>query len=109
MVSGKALVTCDGEDFTLHENESTFIPVGGVHRLANPWPEDLHLVEVQSGSYVGEDDIVRLADNYGRAPEKAKTPVKAPSKASAKTTAKTKPKKKNRQSQETQIKSEDPA
>ncbi len=94
VVSGKALVTCDGEDFTLHENESTFIPVGGVHRLANPWPEDLHLVEVQSGSYVGEDDIVRLADNYGRAPEKAKTPVKAPSKASAKTTAKTKPKKK---------------
>jgi mannose-1-phosphate guanylyltransferase/mannose-6-phosphate isomerase len=93
VVSGKALVTCDGEDFTLHENESTFIPVGGVHRLANPWPEDLHLVEVQSGSYVGEDDIVRLADHYGRAPERAEKVKPAP-KTAAKTTAKTKPKKK---------------
>jgi mannose-1-phosphate guanylyltransferase / mannose-6-phosphate isomerase len=66
VVTGKAWVSCDGEDFFLHENESTFIPAGSVHRLANPWTEDLHMIEVQSGSYVGEDDIVRLADDYGR-------------------------------------------
>jgi len=83
VVTGKAWVSCDGEDFFLHENESTFISAGSVHRLANPWTEELHMIEVQSGSYVGEDDIVRLADDYGR----AKTPV-------AKSTAKPKPKKK---------------
>ncbi|MBL8642557.1 MAG: mannose-1-phosphate guanylyltransferase/mannose-6-phosphate isomerase [Rhodospirillaceae bacterium] len=79
VVTGKAWVTCDGEDFFLHENESTFIPAGSVHRLANPWMEELHMIEVQSGSYVGEDDIVRLADDYGRTPDKTKS-----SKSSAK-------------------------
>jgi mannose-1-phosphate guanylyltransferase/mannose-6-phosphate isomerase len=68
VVTGKAWVTCDGEEFFLKENESTFIPAGAVHRLANPWMEELHMIEVQSGSYVGEDDIVRLSDDYGRAP-----------------------------------------
>ncbi|MDX2143799.1 MAG: mannose-1-phosphate guanylyltransferase/mannose-6-phosphate isomerase [Rhodospirillaceae bacterium] len=68
VVTGKAWVTCDGEEFFLKENESTFIPAGAVHRLANPWMEELHMIEVQSGSYVGEDDIVRMADDYGRAP-----------------------------------------
>jgi mannose-1-phosphate guanylyltransferase/mannose-6-phosphate isomerase len=68
VVTGKAWVTCDGEEFFLKENESTFIPAGAVHRLANPWMEELHMIEVQSGRYVGEDDIVRMADDYGRAP-----------------------------------------
>jgi mannose-1-phosphate guanylyltransferase/mannose-6-phosphate isomerase len=79
VVTGKAWVTCDGEDFFLHENESTFIPAGSVHRLANPWTDELHMIEVQSGSYVGEDDIVRLADDYGRA--KSTTKPKAKKKA----------------------------
>lgn len=88
VVTGKAWVTCDGEDFFLHENESTFIPAGAVHRLANPWTDELHMIEVQSGSYVGEDDIVRLEDDYGRAGEKA---AKSAGKAKAKKkTAKTK-------------------
>lgn len=87
VVTGKAWVTCDADDFFLHENESTFIPAGSVHRLANPWTEELHMIEVQSGAYVGEDDIVRLEDRYGRTPEKA-------AKGSAKTSAKPKAKKK---------------
>ena len=52
-------------------NESTFIPCGAVHRLKNPGEEPLELIEVQSGSYLGEDDIVRLEDNYGRLPDEA--------------------------------------
>jgi mannose-1-phosphate guanylyltransferase/mannose-6-phosphate isomerase len=93
VVTGKAWVHCDGEEFTLHENESTFIPSGSVHRLANPWQEELHMIEVQSGGYVGEDDIVRLADDYGRTSDKgAKTASKAASKTAAKTAVK--PKKK---------------
>jgi mannose-1-phosphate guanylyltransferase/mannose-6-phosphate isomerase len=53
--------------FLLHENESTYISVGTVHRLANPGKVPLHLVEVQCGTYLGEDDIVRFDDVYGRA------------------------------------------
>ena len=83
VVTGRAWVTCDGEDFFLDENESTFIPAGAVHRLANPWTEELHMIEVQSGSYVGEDDIIRLADNYGRAPV-GKGAAKPATKAKAK-------------------------
>ncbi len=83
VVTGKAWVTCDGEDFFLHENESTFIPAGTVHRLANPWMQELHMIEVQSGSYVGEDDIVRLEDGYGRTSASTKTPVKAKPKKKA--------------------------
>ena len=50
----------------MHENESTYIPIGGVHRLANPGKIPLELIEVQVGSYLGEDDIVRFSDDYGR-------------------------------------------
>lgn len=66
MVSGVAEVTCDDRVFDLHENESTFIPLGSVHRLRNRGGEPVELIEVQSGGYLGEDDIVRLEDAYGR-------------------------------------------
>ena len=66
VVSGTARVTCDDKVFTLNANESTFIPLGARHRLENPGEEPLHLIEVQSGSYLGEDDIVRFEDSYGR-------------------------------------------
>lgn len=66
VVSGTAKVTNGDETFLLSENESTYIPVGVVHSLENPGDEDLHVIEVQSGKYLGEDDIVRLEDNYGR-------------------------------------------
>ena len=67
VVSGVAEVTCDERVFTLNENESTFIPKGSVHRLRNTGTKSLELIEVQSGDYLGEDDIVRLEDTYGRA------------------------------------------
>jgi mannose-1-phosphate guanylyltransferase/mannose-6-phosphate isomerase len=66
VVSGVAKVTCDDRVFTLKENESTFIPLGAKHRLENPGSEPLHIIEVQSGRYLGEDDIVRFDDVYGR-------------------------------------------
>jgi mannose-1-phosphate guanylyltransferase/mannose-6-phosphate isomerase len=66
VVQGTARVTCNDKTFLLSENESTFIPVGATHRIENPGKMALHIVEVQSGSYLGEDDIVRFADNYGR-------------------------------------------
>ncbi|MGJ7458877.1 mannose-1-phosphate guanylyltransferase/mannose-6-phosphate isomerase [Halomonas sp. RA08-2] len=66
VVSGTARVTLDDETFLVGENESTFIPVGRVHCLENPGLIPLELIEVQSGSYLGEDDIVRLNDRYGR-------------------------------------------
>ena len=66
VVSGVAEVTCDDRVFELRENESTFIPLGSVHRLRNRGTEPVELIEVQSGSYLGEDDIVRLEDVYGR-------------------------------------------
>jgi len=66
VVSGTAKITCDDRVFTLDANESTFIPLGATHRLENPGEEPLHLIEVQSGSYLGEDDIVRYEDSYGR-------------------------------------------
>ena len=66
VVSGTARVTCDEREFLLHENESTFIPLGSIHRLENPGTIPLHLIEVQSGSYLGEDDIERFDDTYGR-------------------------------------------
>jgi mannose-1-phosphate guanylyltransferase/mannose-6-phosphate isomerase len=74
VVSGAALVTCDDNQFLLQENESTFIPQGSRHRLENPGKVPLHLIEVQSGAYLGEDDIVRFEDTYGRAPP-SKKPV----------------------------------
>ena len=66
VVSGTARVIKGEEAFLLEENESTYIPVGEIHSLENVGVKDLQLIEVQSGSYLGEDDIVRLEDNYGR-------------------------------------------
>ncbi|HVB83460.1 MAG TPA: mannose-1-phosphate guanylyltransferase/mannose-6-phosphate isomerase [Rhodanobacteraceae bacterium] len=66
VVSGTARVTRGDEVFLLGENESTFIPLGTRHRLENPGMVPLELIEVQSGSYLGEDDIVRFEDKYGR-------------------------------------------
>ncbi|WP_372085207.1 mannose-1-phosphate guanylyltransferase/mannose-6-phosphate isomerase [Tistrella mobilis] len=66
VVSGTAEVTCDDKVFILNENQSTYIPLGATHRLANPGKIPLHLIEVQSGAYLGEDDIVRFADEFGR-------------------------------------------
>jgi mannose-1-phosphate guanylyltransferase/mannose-6-phosphate isomerase len=66
VVEGTALVTCDDRQFLLQANESTFIPLGAKHRLENPGKTPLRLIEVQSGAYLGEDDIVRFEDTYGR-------------------------------------------
>jgi mannose-1-phosphate guanylyltransferase/mannose-6-phosphate isomerase len=67
VVSGTARVTCGEKEFTLTEDQSTYIPIGEKHRLENPGKMALELIEVQTGSYVGEDDIVRFEDVYGRA------------------------------------------
>jgi len=66
VVEGTARITRNDEVFLLSENESTYIPVGATHRIENPGKVPLHIIEVQSGSYLGEDDIVRFEDNYGR-------------------------------------------
>jgi len=66
IVSGTALVTIDDETKLLCENQSTYIPIGATHRLENPGVMPLEMIEVQSGSYLGEDDIIRFDDNYGR-------------------------------------------
>ena len=66
VVSGTALVTIGEKETLLSENESTYIPIGVTHRLENPGVLPLEMIEVQSGSYLGEDDIVRFEDNYGR-------------------------------------------
>jgi mannose-1-phosphate guanylyltransferase/mannose-6-phosphate isomerase len=66
VVTGTARVTCDDKVFLLSENQSTYIPVGTRHRIENPGKIPLELIEVQSGSYLGEDDIVRFQDIYGR-------------------------------------------
>ena len=68
VVSGTARVTCDDKVFLLAENQSTYIPVGARHRLENPGMVPLEIIEVQSGGYLGEDDIVRFEDVYTRAP-----------------------------------------
>lgn len=68
VVSGIAEVTNGDEVMMLSENQSTYIPIGRRHRLANPGKVPLEIVEVQSGTYLGEDDIVRFDDNYGRIP-----------------------------------------
>jgi mannose-1-phosphate guanylyltransferase/mannose-6-phosphate isomerase len=67
VVNGAAKVTCDDNTFVLNENQSTYIPPNTRHRLENPGKVPLNLIEVQSGSYLGEDDIVRFDDVYGRA------------------------------------------
>lgn len=66
VAAGTARVTCGEETFLLAENESTYIPIGATHRLENPGTLPLDLIEVQSGSYLGEDDIVRFEDKYKR-------------------------------------------
>jgi mannose-1-phosphate guanylyltransferase/mannose-6-phosphate isomerase len=66
VVAGSAIVTRDHEEVLVRENESIYLPLGCTHRLFNPGRIPLHLIEVQSGAYLGEDDIVRLEDTYGR-------------------------------------------
>ena len=66
VVAGTARITCDDRVFLLSQNQSTYIPQGAKHRIENPGTETLRIIEVQSGAYLGEDDIVRFEDNYGR-------------------------------------------
>ena len=66
VVTGTAQVTIGEQTQIISENESTYIPIGAVHCLENPGSITLELIEVQSGSYLGEDDIVRFSDRYGR-------------------------------------------
>ena len=66
IVSGTALIEINGKEKTLKKNESTYIPLGCKHRLTNSGEDALVLIEVQSGNYLGEDDIVRFEDKYGR-------------------------------------------
>jgi mannose-1-phosphate guanylyltransferase / mannose-6-phosphate isomerase len=66
VVRGTAEVTRDNEVILVHENESVYLPIGAIHRMANPGKIDLELIEVQTGSYLGEDDIVRIEDIYNR-------------------------------------------
>ncbi len=73
VVKGTARVTCGDQVFNLHENESTYIPIGERHRLENPGTIPLEMIEIQSGSYLGEDDIVRFEDVYDRVQERDNT------------------------------------
>ena len=66
VVQGSASVTVGDDISLLGENESIYVPLGAIHRLENPGRVELHLIEVQSGSYLGEDDIVRYEDLYSR-------------------------------------------
>jgi len=66
VVSGTAKVSCDDKTFLVAANESTYIPIGTRHRLENPGVMQLVMIEVQCGDYLGEDDIVRFEDKYGR-------------------------------------------
>jgi len=66
VVSGTATVTNGDEVINVHRNQSTYIPIGAKHRLENLGDEPLHIVEIQVGDYLGEDDIQRYEDNYGR-------------------------------------------
>ena len=69
VVSGTATVTNGDQTFTLNKSESTYIPLGVIHALENQTNELLEIIEVQSGVYLGEDDIVRFEDIYGRVKE----------------------------------------
>jgi mannose-6-phosphate isomerase-like protein (cupin superfamily) len=66
VVHGKGLVTLDGKQIRLNKGDSIDIPRGGVHRIENPTEENMAFIEVQMGNYFGEDDIVRLEDDFGR-------------------------------------------
>jgi mannose-1-phosphate guanylyltransferase/mannose-6-phosphate isomerase len=74
VVQGTALVEKDGQQELVGENQSTYIPLGAHHRLSNPGKIPVEMIEVQSGSYLGEDDIVRFEDRYGRSDQQAKQP-----------------------------------
>jgi mannose-6-phosphate isomerase len=67
VVAGAAKVTLDGREITVRTGEAIDIPIGAAHRVENPGEEDLIFIEVQRGTYLGEDDIVRLEDDFGRA------------------------------------------
>ena len=71
VVRGTARVSCNDREFLLSEDQSTYIPIGAHHRLQNPGRVPLELIEVQSGKYLGEDDIVRFEDHYGRKGEES--------------------------------------
>ncbi len=81
VVKGTAEVTRGHDTFLLSENQSTYIPVGELHRLHNPGRMELEMIEVQSGSYLGEDDIVRFEDSYGRATAPRAAPPETPLRA----------------------------
>ena len=66
VVEGTAKVTLDGKEITVRAGEAIDVPTGAAHRVENPGNEDLIFIEVQRGTYLGEDDIVRLEDDYGR-------------------------------------------
>jgi mannose-6-phosphate isomerase len=66
VVAGTARVTLDGSEIIVHTGEAIDIPIGSAHRVENPGDDDLIFIEVQRGTYLGEDDIVRLEDDYGR-------------------------------------------
>lgn len=66
MVAGTAMVTRDADEVMVRENESIYLPLGCTHRLSNPGRIPLTLIEVQSGPYLGEDDIIRIEDVYNR-------------------------------------------
>ena len=66
VVEGTAMVQVDDNTQVVHENQSTYIPIGSKHRLSNPGKIPLRIIEVQSGSYLEEDDIERFEDDYGR-------------------------------------------
>ncbi len=66
VVKGRARITKNDDVFDLNVNESTYIGIGDIHRIANPFDEPVHIIEVQCGDYLGEDDIIRLEDHYGR-------------------------------------------
>jgi mannose-6-phosphate isomerase len=74
VVSGTAKVTCGDAEYIVNINESTFIPIGKSHRLENPGVIPLTIIEVQSGEYLGEDDIIRFQDDYHRVSEKGTKP-----------------------------------
>ncbi|RQW76835.1 MAG: cupin domain-containing protein, partial [Geobacter sp.] len=74
VVSGTAKVTCGEKEYIVNVNESTFIPIGVNHRLENPGVIPLTIIEVQSGEYLGEDDIVRFEDDYRRCASGEETP-----------------------------------
>ncbi|MGE3537989.1 MAG: phosphomannose isomerase type II C-terminal cupin domain [Candidatus Tectimicrobiota bacterium] len=68
IVQGTARITLEGQELTVATGESMDVPIGAAHRIANPGQELLVMIEVQRGSYLGEDDIIRLQDDYGRLP-----------------------------------------